>query len=103
MKKINNDNQQLFNKLIKAPSSYSYESLMKLNSERAKLQEKLTKYDKDGNRKENALQRKINKLRLSASNFKALNLEITAEPSAEKSVEDKTIEKDNKEKFATEN
>jgi len=55
MKKINNDNQQLFNKLIKAPSSYSYESLMKLNSERAKLQEKLTKYDKDGNRKENAL------------------------------------------------
>ena len=67
MKKINNDNQQLFSRLVKAPSAYSYESLMKLNQERAKLQQKLLRYDKDGVRKDNALQRKVNKMRLSTS------------------------------------
>jgi len=55
MKKIDNENQQLFYKLIKAPSSYSYQSLKKVNSDRVKLQEKLTKFDKDGNRKVNAV------------------------------------------------
>jgi len=69
MKKINNDNQQLFSRLVKAPSAYSFESLMKLNQERAKLQQKLLRYDKDGVRKDNALQRKVNKLRLSALKF----------------------------------
>lgn len=68
MKKINNDNEQLFSKLVKAPSAYSYESLMKLHQERSKLQQKIQRYDKDGVRKDNALQRKVNKMmRLSTS------------------------------------
>jgi len=98
MKKINNDNQQLFSKLVKAPSTYSYESLMKLNLERAKLQQKLLKYDKDGNRKENALERKVNKLRLSTSNLNSVRRDGSNEPSAVK-----IVDEENTKKFATQN
>jgi hypothetical protein len=98
MKKINNENQQLFSKLVKAPSTYSYESLVKLNQERAKLQQKLLKYDKDGKRKENALERKVNKLRLSTSNFDSARRDGSNEPLAVK-----IVEEENTKKFATQN
>jgi hypothetical protein len=57
----------LYNRLVKTHSSYSVDGLKPHLELRSKLQQQIRKYDPDGVKKQDALQRKVNKMRLSKS------------------------------------